>query len=536
MAYTAPIALDPAVPVAAPRRLRVPVASPGLVDRIGAPLTVLALAIGAAIAASIWSFQTHSMLIYGDARAHLNVARHVTDGLRPGPTQLGSVWHPMPHILMVPLTVWRSLWHSGAAGAIVGGACYVYAAVRLFGLVEELTRDRLAAWCGFVLFAANLNLLYLQTTALTEPVLLAFLVGAAYHVARWMRSLSVRELLWAAVLTMMATLTRYEGWAFLAAAAVVVLVWGLRFDRRRKSSEANVVLYTVLGGYGIVLWFLYNLTIFHDALYFLRSTYSASVINGGQSHFGLLGTKGNVLESALTYGWDVVDIVGPPVVAAAGVSIVLLLALRHPHRFRTMLVLGLLFAPVAFEVVSLYAGQTTIRIPQRPPHGMWNDRYGLMALPLCAVAIATVLTRRRLLGVLVTGAAAAGLVAATFSTPLALADGRHGTSSATAGRPELAAAYLHRHYSGGEVLADDSASSAFIFAADLNLKTFVTPGFHPFWERAITTPWRNVRWAVAAPGDAISNDLQRHPDRFARFRLVLTDGTIRLYRRADVPA
>ena len=139
MAYTAPIALDPAVPVAAPRRLRVPVASPGLVDRIGAPLTVLALAIGAAIAASIWSFQTHSMLIYGDARAHLNVARHVTDGLRPGPTQLGSVWLPMPHILMVPLTVWRSLWHSGAAGAIVGGACYVYAAVRLFGLVEELT-------------------------------------------------------------------------------------------------------------------------------------------------------------------------------------------------------------------------------------------------------------------------------------------------------------------------------------------------------------------------------------------------------------
>jgi hypothetical protein len=161
---------------------------------------------------------------------------------------------------------------------------------------------------------------------------------------------------------------------------------------------------------------------------------------------------------------------------------------------------------------------------------MWNDRYGLMALPLCAVAIALVVSRRRLLGLLITGGAVAGLVAAMFGTPLALADGRHGTSSATGGRPERAAAYLHRHYSGGEVLADDSASSAFIFAADLNLKTFVTPGFHPFWERAIITPWRHVEWVVTAPGDAISNDIARHPDRFMRFQLVLTDDTLRVYR------
>ena len=34
----------------------------------------------------------------------------------------------------------------------------------------------------------NLNLLYLQSTALTEPVLLAFMVGAIYHLACWMRT------------------------------------------------------------------------------------------------------------------------------------------------------------------------------------------------------------------------------------------------------------------------------------------------------------------------------------------------------------
>ena len=53
--------------------------------------------------ATTWSAKTHSMLLYGDARSHLNVARHVTDGLRPGLVQLGSVWLPLPHILLIPL-------------------------------------------------------------------------------------------------------------------------------------------------------------------------------------------------------------------------------------------------------------------------------------------------------------------------------------------------------------------------------------------------------------------------------------------------
>ncbi|MBV8949768.1 MAG: hypothetical protein JOZ99_02755, partial [Actinobacteria bacterium] len=70
-----------------------------------------------------------------------------------------------------------------------------------------------------------------------------------------------------------------------------------------------------------------------------------------------------------------------------------------------------------------------------------------------------------------------------------------------------------------------------IFAANLDLKEFVTPGFHPFFDNAITDPSRNVRWAIAAPTDAVAKDLARYPDRFARFRLVMTDDTMRLYER-----
>ena len=51
---------------------------------------VIAVAVVAAVSATLWSAHTGSMLLYGDAQAHLNVARHVTDSLRVGLAQLGA--------------------------------------------------------------------------------------------------------------------------------------------------------------------------------------------------------------------------------------------------------------------------------------------------------------------------------------------------------------------------------------------------------------------------------------------------------------
>jgi hypothetical protein len=494
------------------------------------------LVILAAVGATVWSAHTHSMLLYGDARSHLDVARHVTDGLRVGLTQLGSVWLPMPHLLLVPLVAITPLWHSGAAGAIVSGLAFVYSAVRIFSLIEELTSNRLAAWLGAAVLVVNLNMLYIQSTALTEPVLLAFMIGAVYHLARWMRTLSVWELTLAGVFVFCATLTRYEGWALLVGAIGVVVIWSFIADRQNKAPQANVVVFTFISAYGIFLWLLYNLIIFGNAFYFLSSAYSAQAINGSQAKFGLLGTKGNLTQSVLTYGWDVVGVVGPIVLIVGGVSALGALFLHHERR-RTMLVLLLLSVPVLFEVVSLYAGQTTIRVPQLFPHGMWNDRYGLMALPFCAVAFGVLVGRittrwiRPIVAVVLGAAIAGGTVLMGFGTPLTLADGRVGTSSATGGHPQVIANYLQHHYRGGEVLADDSAASPLMFATDLDLKNFVTVGFHPFWEHALRNPAGNVQWVLAFPGDRVSADMHAHPGRFGSFHLVVSQGAVHLYQQ-----
>ena len=512
----------------------VPGTPPGRGGSTRPPLSALVVALVASGVAITWSAVTHSMLLYGDSRAHLDVARHVTDALTPGLAQLGSVWLPMPHLLLAPFVAITPLWHNGAAGAIVSGACFVYTALRIFSTVEDLSGSRLGAWCGMAVFLLNLNMLYIQTTALTEPVLLAFMVGAVFHLTRWMRTLSARELLWGALFVFCATLTRYEGWALLMAALVAVAGWARLADRRHKSPRANLMLFAAVACYGLVLWFLYNLIIFHDPLYFLHSDYSAQAINGGQARFGLLATKGSLWNSMVTYGWTVVDVVGTPVLVVTGASVAVVAAVRNPERRRTLFSFGLLAAPVLFEVASLYAGQTTIRVPQ-VTHDMWNDRYGVVALPLCAVAAGVLAGRWRWSRPVVLVAAVAAALIMAVSVPLTLADGRSGISQPFGGHPAVAAIYLRDHYRGGDVLADDSTASSLIFTSGIDLRNIITVGYHPYFAETIADPVHHVAWVVSYPNDAVTTDIEQHPQRFADFRVVNTQGKIKIYERKGPP-
>src|ERR1700683_2135925 len=92
---------------------------------------VCALAIlGAATAR--WSFAHGYTLYDGDAEAHLNIARRILDSRTPGPEQIGTVWLPLPHLLMIPFARRESWWRSGVAGAIPSAASFVIAGTFLF--------------------------------------------------------------------------------------------------------------------------------------------------------------------------------------------------------------------------------------------------------------------------------------------------------------------------------------------------------------------------------------------------------------------
>src|SRR5580693_5592256 len=83
-------------------------------------------------------FRNGDVLLYGDAVAHINIARRVFDSKTPGFLQLGTVWLPLPHLLMMPFLLSNKLWRAGAGGSIPSLAAYVFGAIGIFRLTRSV--------------------------------------------------------------------------------------------------------------------------------------------------------------------------------------------------------------------------------------------------------------------------------------------------------------------------------------------------------------------------------------------------------------
>ena len=104
-------------------------------------IPVAAAAISAALlsACAVWlTWREGWTLYYGDAEAHLNIARRVIDSRTPGYEQLGTAWLPLLHALMLPLVGSDTLWTSGLAGAIPPAICFVIGVTFLFAAVRRV--------------------------------------------------------------------------------------------------------------------------------------------------------------------------------------------------------------------------------------------------------------------------------------------------------------------------------------------------------------------------------------------------------------
>src|SRR5579885_2734045 len=96
-------------------------------------------------AAVAYFYRQGFLLYYGDAEAHLNIARRIFDSRTPGYDQIGTVWLPLPHLLSAPLAMNDRLWRTGLAGAVVSSICFVIGGGLLFGAVRQATQLPAAA-------------------------------------------------------------------------------------------------------------------------------------------------------------------------------------------------------------------------------------------------------------------------------------------------------------------------------------------------------------------------------------------------------
>ena len=156
----------------------------------------------ASLGSFFYYFQRGDILSHGDATAHINIARRVFDSLTPGLLQLGTVWLPLPHLLMIPFIFPDKMWQSGIGGSIPSMIAYVFGVLGIFRLVRGLLQSDsrmepaadVSAWVAAFAYGANPNLIYTQTTALTETLYLAFSIWAMVYCTEFLRDLRQSEL------------------------------------------------------------------------------------------------------------------------------------------------------------------------------------------------------------------------------------------------------------------------------------------------------------------------------------------------------
>ena len=552
------------------------------------------------VIALAYYYRQDAILLYGDAVAHINIARRVFDSRWPGPGQLGTVWLPLPHVLMMPFIISDWAWQTGLGGSIPSMVAYVAGVAGCFRLLwrgllaigATTKRARLAAWFGVVVFGANPNLLYMQSTAMNEPLYIAFVIWAtvfladfAFLVRREKQPNSFSHLGAAAaghplddaergadaesslrrcgVMLMCAMLCRYDGW-FIAAwfgAAAMWIVLSLGMSNGWRSLAPNLqkalVTFVVLLAIAPAFWLGWNQFYFDNPLEWMNGPYSARAImersmQGGQPpHPGYhdVGTaifyyikcaKLNLagwlpeVGGAQTTGWRFIENAWA-VLPVLGTLVLLLFA-------RRLWPLLLLWVPLPFYGLSIAYGGVPIFMPVWWPFSYYNVRYGLHLLPTAAVFTAILLYfllsffNRKPVKAAITVLALAFVVVSYAgiwkSGPVCLREARENSTVRIALEQRV-----------GQALKQLPPNSTFLMQigyyvgvlqrAGIPLKRTINESDFVVWNEALADPAARVDYLVAADDDQVARTARRVPSKFEPMATFEAPGqpTVTIYRK-----
>jgi hypothetical protein len=388
---------------------------------------------------SVFSFLTYfqrgEVLLYGDAIAHINIARRVFDSRTPGLLQLGTVWLPLPHLLMIPFLISHKMWQEGTGGSVPSLAAFVFGVVGIFRLVRAvLLREgkadsaaHIGAWTAAVAYGANPNLIYMQTTAMGESLYLALFIWTLVYFSEFVRG-EAKALTKCGLCLAAACLTRYDGWFLGAVIAFVVVVRSIAWrtakgsgacpppDSRGRLSPHKLWRFLLIVAAVPVFWLAYNAVVYRNPLEFANGPYSAEAIEkrtqstGSPGHPGtanayvaglyfLKAAEFNLAENEwLGRAWVLLVVVTGvmmPVshtrkksedgaLASAAPSSDSHSSKNAKHATPSCWALLLLCLPLPFYALSVAYAGVPIFVPAWWPFTHYNLRYGLELLPAFA--------------------------------------------------------------------------------------------------------------------------------------------------------
>jgi hypothetical protein len=477
----------------------------------------LAAALASACLGSIAALFYHRLgltLSHYDARGHLVVARRVFDSLTPGWQQIGAVWLPLPHLLnMFPVQV-DAFYRSGASGVAISVLSFAVATAAIAWLVTLVTDSEWAGLAGATVFAINPNVLYLQATPMTEPLLIALtLLGVAMLAEFVLNGSGSRSAI--GVVLALACLTRYEAWP-LTVTALLLVIWA---RWRIGNSWRDAVVWTA------------SIGIF-PAVAIVGFTIFSRIVVGQwfASDFFVPENEalGHPIEALEQIVWGVREMSSTAliVLGIAGLLFAAARAFTRQHSGACLLVVSLT-ATAAVPWLAFFQGHP-YRIRYMVP---------LLAAEAVGAGIAAAALRRWR-----TPAAAALILLAAFQlrpfdrlAPMVV--------EAQWDRPNLAAreaigTYLRAHYKRDTIMVSMGSLGHYIqdLAQDgFEIRDFLHEGNGDIWLAAIVDPRPSAGWILieekAEGGDMLARIAREHPE-FLRGYVRVCDGAgVALYRR-----
>jgi len=508
------------------------------------------------LAALLWYYAHNELMLYGDAVAHINIARRVIDNRSwlSSFFQLGTVWLPLQHVAMLPL-VWNNrLWQTGIAGSVPSMIAYVLGGMGVFRLVSGLTptlsqkkgRDGVStsgaslapALVATAIYAFNPNLLYLQATAMNEPIYVAFFIWALVYLQEMLRARVAngseqagmsceRALERCGICLAGGAWTRYDGWFTGAVVGAVVVVIVARWCRReteggrRRVLAKSLIEFLLLNALVPVFWLAYNHRVSGRALDWANGPYSAKAIAERTTRRDAppYPGKDHPVTAAL-YSLKAAQLnMGNVAWGRVMLAFALLGTATACWQFDRYKVALLLWLPLIFYALSIAYGSVPIFIPAWWPFSYYNVRYGLELLPVFAVfpvVLVTLLTewlnkrRRRIAAwALLVACVSGSYLTAWGDTPITLREARANSRTRIAMEDGLAS-FLSHIPKGSTILMYQGSHVGALQRAGIPLKSVISEVSHPDWEWALLDPAHKADYVVGFQGDPVWMAAREH--------------------------
>lgn len=462
----------------------------------------------------ILAYDPNSLTYYSDAISHLVISREIFDSITPGLGQLGSVWLPITHLLLLPFVTNDLLFHSGLAGAIVSTISTAVTAVVLFRIVRLQFDSPLAGILAACLYLINPSVIYMGIVPMMESPFMMFFILSVYYIQEWYYSYTrndtdiwkqYRNIIKSAFAISAATLTGYDGW--LLPFALIFLLLIILLASRRKAIgyriQAIIVAAIPYSFTGIIMWTVWNFLVQKDPLYFATGPYSAKIQTSlvpfsNYLYLNPAGSLSIIFEvSKAMFGMPVL------ILSIVGISLYLY---KYGRRRKilpfTILLPVMLLIPTLSNFAAMILGYQAI-LPDK--YGGWsNGRYLVFMAPFFAFTSVSVVvfiakrTRRRILTVpsicfvIALWALTVGIQIFDTAKVVALHDAdsmipflRSDQIAINTGRD------LKKLYNGGDILlfTGTQHGQEIMFESGIPLRKFIDVGSGKYWNTSQDNPW-----------------------------------------------